>query len=113
MEKESKFVKVVTDNTFKTEVISSTTPVLVDFWAEWCAPCRALAPVVEKIAEANAGKLKVGKLNVDENPHSAQEYGIQGIPTLLLFKGGQVAHQIVGFQSQGNIQRAIDEVTNE
>ena len=101
---------VFTDSNFKTEVLTSPTPVLVDFWAEWCAPCRALAPVIEKVAEANAGKLKVGKLNVDENPESAQEYGIQGIPTLLLFKGGKVAHQIVGFQSQGNIQRAIDEV---
>ena len=102
--------QVFTDANFKTEVLASSTPVLVDFWAEWCAPCRALAPVVEKIAAANAGKIKVGKLNVDENPESAQQYGIQGIPTLLLFKGGKVANQIVGFQSQGNIQRAIDEV---
>lgn len=100
----------LTDANFKTEVLDSETPVLVDFWAEWCGPCRALAPVVEKIAQANAGKVKVGKLNVDENPESAQQYGIQGIPTLLLFKGGKVAHQIVGFQAQPNIQRAIDEV---
>lgn len=106
MSKESVF----TDSNFKSEVLGSNIPVLVDFWAEWCGPCRALAPVIEKIAEANAGKLKVGKLNVDENPATAQEYGIQGIPTLLLFKAGQVAHQIVGFQSQGNIQRAVDEV---
>ena len=106
---EGTFVKVVTDNTFKAEVLDSPTPVLVDFWAEWCAPCRALAPVVAKIAEANTGKLKVGKFNVDENPETAQQYGIQGIPTLLLFKGGKVAHQMVGFQSQGNIQRSIDE----
>ena len=101
---------VITDSNFKNEVLSSNIPVLVDFWAEWCAPCRALAPVIEKIAAANAGNLKVGKLNVDENPGSAQQFGIQGIPTLLLFKGGKVAHQIVGFQSQSNIQRAIDEV---
>ncbi len=106
---EGTFIKVVTDNTFKAEVLDSPTPVLVDFWAEWCAPCRALAPVVVKIAETNAGKLKVGKLNVDENPETAQEFGIQGIPTLLFFKDGKVAHQIVGFQSQANIQRAIDE----
>lgn len=110
MSKESKFVKAVTDSTFKEEVLSSSTPVLVDFWAEWCSPCRALAPVVEKLAEANAGKLKVNNLNVDENPATAQEYGIQGIPTLLLFKGGQIAHQMVGYQSQTNLQRAIDEV---
>ena len=101
---------VFTDGNFGPEVLSSATPVLVDFWAEWCAPCRALAPVVEKLAQANAGKLKVGKLNVDENPQTAQKFGIQGIPTLLLFKGGQVAHQVVGFQSQNNIQRAINEV---
>ena len=101
---------VLTDSNFKSEVLQSATPVLVDFWAEWCAPCRALAPVVEKIAAHNTGKIKVGKLNVDENPESAQAYGIQGIPTLLLFKGGRVAHQIVGFQSQPNIQRAVDEV---
>lgn len=110
MNKEPTVVKTVTDSTFKTEVLSSSLLSLVDFWAEWCAPCRALAPVVEKVAEANTGKLKVYKLNVDENPASAQQFGIQGIPTLLLFKGGKVAHQIVGFQSQGNIQRAIDEV---
>ena len=100
---------VLTDSNFKQEVLSSAPPVLVDFWAEWCAPCRALAPVVEKIAEANAGRLKVGTLNVDENPETAQQYGIQGIPTLLLFKGGEVVHQMVGFQSQGNIQRSVDE----
>ena len=101
---------VLTDSNFKSEVLQSATPVLVDFWAEWCGPCRALAPVVEKIAAANAGKVKVGKLNVDENPESAQQYGIQGIPTLLIFKEGKVAHQIVGFQAQANIQRALDEV---
>jgi thioredoxin 1 len=101
---------VITDSNFKNEVSSSNIPVLVDFWAEWCAPCRALAPVIEKIADANTGKVKVGKLNVDENPETAQQFGIQGIPTLLIFKGGKVAHQIVGFQSQSNIQRAIDEV---
>ncbi len=106
MSNEAKF----TDSNFKSEVISSAVPVLVDFWAEWCAPCRALAPVVEKVADANSGKVKVGKLNVDENPGTAQQFGIQGIPTLLLFKGGQVVHQMVGFQSQNNIQKAIDEV---
>ena len=110
MSQEAIFIQAVTDHTFKTEVLESKTPVLVDFWAEWCAPCRALAPVVEKIAQANVGKLKVGKLNVDENPATAQQFGIQGIPTLLLFKEGKVVHQIVGFQPQGNIQRAIDEV---
>ena len=100
---------ILTDSNFKDEVLPSSAPFLVDFWAEWCAPCRALAPVVEKIAAANAGTLKVGKLNVDDNPLPAQQYGIQGIPTLLLFKKGEVIHQLVGYQSQGNIQRALDE----
>jgi thioredoxin 1 len=104
---------VVTDSNFKMEVLGSNTPVLLDFWAEWCAPCRALAPVIEKIAEANSGKLKVGKLNVDENPGTAQQFGIQGIPTLILFKDGKAAHQLVGFQSQGNIQRAVDEILGQ
>ena len=101
--------KVFTDTNFKTDVLQSTSPVLVDFWAEWCGPCRMLAPVLERIATANTGKIVVGKMNVDENQDTPQQYGIQGIPTLLIFKGGQVAGQIVGFQSQDNIQRAIDE----
>ncbi len=102
--------KIFTDSNFQTEVLGSKQPVLVDFWAEWCGPCRMLAPVIERIAQANTTKLAVGKLNVDENPDAPQRYGIQGIPTLLLFKDGQVVNQIVGFQSQENIQRAIDEV---
>jgi thioredoxin 1 len=104
---------VFTDANFKTEVLASQTPVLVDFWAEWCAPCRALAPIVEKVAEANTGKVKVGKLNVDENPGTAQQFGIQGIPTLILFQGGKPVNQLVGYQSQNNIQRAIDEVLGQ
>ena len=110
MSTQSKLVTAITDDTFKTEVLSSSTPVLIDFWAEWCGPCRALSPIVEKLAEANTGKLKVGKLNVDENPETPQQFGIQGIPTLLLFKGGKVAHQIVGYQPQSSIQKAINEV---
>ena len=111
MSKESKFVKAVTDGTFQEEVVSlsATTPVLVDFWAEWCSPCRALSPIVEEVAQANAGLLAVTSMNVDENVVRPQEFGIQGIPTLLLFKDGKVVHQMVGYQSQGNIQRSIDE----
>ena len=102
--------KTLTDTNFKTEVLEAKQPVLVDFWAEWCGPCRMLAPVVEKIAEANKGKIIVGKMNVDENQETPQKYGIQGIPTLLFFKDGDVVQQIVGYQSQENIQNVINEV---
>ena len=101
---------VFTDGNFKTEVLGSKEPVLVDFWAEWCAPCRMLSPVVEKVAAANQGKLVVGKMNVDENQSTPQQFGIQGIPALLFFKGGNVVNQMVGFQSQENIQKVVDEV---
>ncbi|MBI3312855.1 MAG: thioredoxin [Candidatus Omnitrophica bacterium] len=101
--------KVFTDQNFQTDVLSSSQPVLVDFWAEWCGPCRMLAPIVGRIAEANQGKVVVGKLNVDDNPTVPQKYGIQGIPTLIIFKNGQPVNQIVGYQSQENIQKAINE----
>jgi len=97
-----------TDQNFKSEVLESKIPVLVDFWAEWCAPCRMVAPVVEKIAKEYAGKLKVGKVNVDDNSGTPQKYGIQGIPTLILFKNGQVANQMVGFQSEDKLKNAIN-----
>lgn len=102
--------KTFTDASFDTDVLKSKTPVLVDFWAEWCGPCRMLGPIVERIATANQSKLVVGKMNVDENPDTPQKYGIQGIPTILLFKDGELVNQMVGFQSQENIQRAIDEL---
>lgn len=105
--------KIFTDANFKAEVLGAKEPVLVDFWAEWCGPCRMLAPVVERIAEANRGKIVVGKMNVDENQETPQQYGIQGIPTLLLFKDGNVVQQIVGYQSQENIQDVINEVVRE
>lgn len=101
--------KTFTDGNFETEVLQAKEPVLVDFWAEWCGPCKMLTPVVERLAEANAGKVSVGKMNVDENQQTPQKYGVQGIPTLLLFKNGEVAQQLVGFQSQENIQKIIDE----
>lgn len=101
--------KTFTDANFQTDVLASKEPVLVDFWAEWCGPCRMLAPVIERIAGANQGKIVVGKMNVDENQATPQKYGIQGIPTVIIFKNGEVANQLVGFQSQENIQRAIDE----
>ena len=101
---------VLTDANFKSEVLDSHLPVLVDFWAEWCGPCRMLAPVVEKIAKDYAGKLKVGKLNVDDNPDTPGQFGIQGIPTLLLFKSGELVQRIVGYQSEDRIKGEVDSV---
>lgn len=89
-------VPAVTDATFESEVLNSPVPTVVDFWAAWCAPCRAIAPTVEELAKQYAGKVKVVKLNVDENPRTPGRYGIMGIPTLILFKGGQVVDQLVG-----------------
>jgi thioredoxin 1 len=86
----------VTDTTFKEEVIDSDVPVLVDFWAPWCGPCRMVAPVVEEIAEQYQGQIKVVKVNTDENPNVASQYGIRSIPTLMIFKGGQRVDMVVG-----------------
>ncbi len=86
----------VTDSTFEKEVLQSDIPVLIDFWAPWCGPCRMVAPVLEELAKDFSGQVKVMKLNVDNNPNTAQKYGIFSIPTILIFKGGQAAAQIVG-----------------
>lgn len=101
-----------TDAGFESDVLKSTTPVLVDFWAEWCAPCRMLAPTVEAIANQYQGRVKVGKLNVDENMAVSQRYNIRGIPTLLLFKGGEVKDQIVGNTGKEMIARMIEKHLN-
>ncbi len=88
----------VTDDTFESKVLQATTPTLVDFWAEWCGPCRMVSPAVVAIAEEHAGKMQVAKLDVDSNRQTPGRYGIQGIPTLILFKGGAEATRIVGFR---------------
>ena len=93
---ESKNVQEFTDANFEDEVLKADTPVLVDFWAVWCAPCRVIAPVVEEIADSYGGKLKVGKINVDDNSGTPNKYGIRSIPTLILFKEGKVVEQVQG-----------------
>ena len=98
-----------TDQNFQAEVLDSKTPVLVDFWAEWCAPCRIVGPIVEELATEYSGKLKVGKLNVDEN-QIAGKYGIMSIPSLLIFKDGQAVKTMIGAQSKDNFKKEIDSV---
>jgi thioredoxin 1 len=98
----------VGDQNFDTEVLNSSVPVLVDFWAAWCAPCRMLAPAIDAIAEKYEGKAKVVKLNVDENMNTAGKYNIRGIPTLLLFKDGVIKEQIVGNTSKDTISKMIE-----
>jgi thioredoxin 1 len=97
----------VNDANFDQEVLSSELPVLVDFWAVWCGPCKAIAPIVDSIATAYAGKLKVAKVNVDQNGATPSRYGIRGIPALLFFKGGKVADQIVGYVPQDVIEEKV------
>lgn len=99
---------VFTDQNFEQEVLKSDQPVLVDFWATWCAPCRAMAPTVEGIADEYAGRAKVGKLNVDENLSVTGRYSIRGIPTLILFKNGQVAEQSVGAVAKDTIVKMLE-----
>src|SRR3970040_1309327 len=99
----------VGDSNFEAEVIRSDLPVLIDFWAPWCGPCKAISPVVEELAGEYAGRLKVVKMNVDDNPQTPSRYGVRGIPNLILFKAGQVADQIVGAVPKGHLVRAIDQ----
>jgi thioredoxin 1 len=96
------------DSSFDNDVLASEVPVLVDFWAQWCGPCRMMEPTIDSIATDYNGRVRVGKLNVDENPEVAARYGIRGIPTLLFFKGGQVVDQRVGAIGKSEVQKMLD-----
>lgn len=100
--------KATTDTNFETDVINAKGPVLVDFWAEWCGPCRALAPKLEEISEELSGKIEVVKINIDENPEAPRKYGVRGIPTMILFKEGKEVDQIVGNQPKENIVALLE-----
>jgi thioredoxin 1 len=101
-------VLTLTDEKWKEDVLSSPQPVLVDFWAEWCAPCKMMAPAIEALAEEFDGRIRVGKLNVDENAATSEKYDIRGIPTILIFKGGEVKEQVVGVTSKENLARLVE-----
>lgn len=105
----SEVVSHITDNSFEQEVLRSETPVLVDYWAQWCGPCKMVAPILDEIAVEYQGKLKVAKLNVDDNPHTPPKYGVRGIPTLMIFKNGNAEATKVGALSKSQLTAFIDQ----
>jgi thioredoxin 1 len=104
----SENVRETSDGTFEADVLKADRPVLVDFWAEWCGPCRRLAPTVDALANDYDGKVTVGKLNVDENPNTSARFSIRGIPTILIFKGGEIVESIVGLADKDHLKQLID-----
>ncbi len=98
----------LTDDNFDAEVLQSSSPVLVDFWAPWCGPCRQIAPLIDQLAEQYAGKIKVGKINIDDNPQITGQFGIQSIPTLMVFRGGDVSERFVGMPPKAKLEQALE-----
>jgi thioredoxin 1 len=104
----SRYIVTLTDANFTQEVLQSATPVVVDFWAEWCGPCKMLTPVLDELADEYDGKVKFGKLNIDENPRTPDDYKVTKIPTLMIFKSGQVVEQVVGMKSKRDLQANLN-----
>jgi len=104
----SEHIQTFTDGNFDVDVLKAATPVLVDFWAEWCGPCRAMEPSITALAGDYAGKVSVGKLNVDDNPSVTMRYMVRGIPTVILFKGGEIVDQVVGLVDKGTLKQMVD-----
>jgi thioredoxin 1 len=104
---QEEFLIQLTDSNFEQEVLKSEKPVLVDFWASWCGPCKAIGPVVEELATAFKDQVKVGKLNIDDNPNAAKTYGVMSIPTLVLFKGGNMIDKVIGLVPKGRLEELI------
>ena len=108
----SELIKHVTDASFEADVLQSVQPVLVDYWAEWCGPCKMIAPVLDELAGEYDGRVKIGKVNIDEDQDLASQYGVRAIPTLLIFKNGEVAEQIVGMRSKRDLKSSLDKVAS-